>query len=232
MPLECFLDESEWQQLNIYFVGVLAIEATNNLNSFNSEMQEILDYARKITGDSRAEIHAQEIYGGSGCYKGVSPSERVAIFRKVTDVLTRLATKICIKPIASSKILFASDHKHVLALVYACEHIEIICKDSWRLTSDNHQQLNFKVTKALEEARTGRARNCVQFKKLTACSPAILHSNQSLGLQACDTALYVVGRYQFNCQTQKTGRESREIRRLYNALKDSGKLLIKNSWPA
>ncbi|WP_216901172.1 hypothetical protein [Synechococcus sp. CCY 9618] len=230
MPFECFLDESTWQETNTYLIGVIAIE-TANMALFETEMGEILEYARHVTGIPNAEIHAQEIFGREGHYQNVDPYERVLIFRKVTDLLVRVAFRICIKPINTTVKLYSADPEHILALAWACEHIEKIADNTWRLTSDHHPQLNGRVTRALAEARRGGTRNCIRFSKLTVDSPVILHSNMSLGLQACDTALYTIGRYLRDQRVGQTGRAAQEIRRLYKAMSNSGILMIKNSWP-
>jgi len=230
MPLECFLDESSWQETNTYLIGIIAIEEAE-MAEFESEMQEILDFAQQVTGSPTAEIHAQEIFGGQGCYRGINPYDRVLVFRKVIDLLARRASKICIKPINIGKARYASDPDHILALAWACEHIEKTASSSWRVTSDHHPQLNGRIIQALGDARRSSVRNCIKFAKLTQDSPIILHSNQSLGIQACDTALFTIGRYLRDKELGKTGESAREIRRLFRSLCNSQKLLIKNHWP-
>lgn len=230
MTTQCYLDESEWQHTGTYLVGVLAIEEHTH-DTFVESMSEALAFARSITGFPGAEIHGQEIFQGSGPYCNVLPQDRVDLFRLVMRIVSTTTYRFCVKPINYTEPLYASDPQHILALAWACEHIEIVARDDWHLTADFHPQLNYRVRRAIAQARRGSVRNCRRFLKLTPTSPSILHSHECLGLQACDTALYCVGRYLRDQTISATGRSAREIRKLYSDLSSSGRLLVKNSWP-
>lgn len=232
--LECFLDEHTQQATGLYLVGVLAIE-DSSYPQFLGEMRAIRDSARSITGDPNAEIHGHEIFHGAtgSSYEGIPPCDRIKIFKDVIKLVASKCKRMCVKPIDTRHQRYrASGPAHIWALQWACEHIEIISNSSgWRLTADDHPQYNKKVQSALAEARLLSKRNCRPFRKLSADSPIFKHSHDSLGVQACDTALYCVGRHKFNTAQGITGRSPKEINKFVNILTSSGVLLDKKTWP-
>jgi hypothetical protein len=232
--LECFLDEHIQQATGLYLVGVLAVE-DSSYQEFVGEMHVIRESARRVTGDPNAEIHGHEIFHGTKgtSYAGVSICDRIKIFKDVITLVARKGKRMCIKPIDTRHQKYrASGPAHIWALQWACEHIEIISDSSgWRLTADDHPQYNRIVQSALDRARLLSTRNCKPFRSLSADSPIFKHSHDSLGVQACDTALYCVGRHKFNTAQGLSGQSPKEINKFVNILASGGVLLEKNTWP-
>ena len=232
--LECFLDEHTQQATGLYLVGVLAFE-DSSYREFLGEMHAIREFARRVTGDPNAEIHGHEIFHGTrgSSYAGVSVCDRIKIFKDAIKLVASKGKRMCVKPIDTRHQSYrASGPAHIWALQWACEHIEIISNSSgWRLTADDHPQYNGNVQDALIKARRSSTRNCRAFKKLSADSPIFKHSHDSLGVQACDTALYCVARHKFNISQGLAGQSPREIAKFVNILTSGGVLLEKNTWP-
>ena len=232
--LECFLDEHIQQATGLYLVGVLAIK-DSSYPEFLEEMHAIRESARTITSDPNAEIHGHEIFHGArgSSYEGIPPCDRIKIFKDVIKLVASKGRKLCVKPTDTKHQRYrASGPAHILALQWACEHIEIISDSSgWRLTADDHPQYNKRVQSALAEARLLSTRNCGTFRTLSSDSPIFKQSHDSLGVQACDTALYCVGRHKFNISQGLSGQSPKEIAKFVNILDSGGVLLEKNTWP-
>lgn len=233
--LECFLDEHTQQATGLYLVGVLAVE-DSTYQEFLGEMHAIRESARRVTGDPNAEIHGHEIFHGTkgSSYAGVSPCDRVKIFKDAIKLVASKGKRMCVKPIDTNHTKYrASGPAHIWALQWACEHIEIISDSSgWRLTADDHPQYNNSVRIALTDARRLSTRNCRPFRTLSSDSPIFERSHNSLGIQACDTALFCVGRHKFNIAQGLNGQSPKEIAKFVKILTSSGVLLEKNIWPS
>lgn len=230
--LECYLDEHHQQKTGLYMVGVLAIDDSRH-SDFIAGMAEIRSFARSLTGSATAELHAYDIFHGANDYRGVDIGERIKIFRDTIKLICANARRMCVKPINTTHADYrASGHAHVWALSWACEHIEKISDSSgWRLTPDDHPQLNKRVTEALDQARKASVKNCIRFKKLSNDSPVITRSHQSLGLQACDMALFCCGRERYDMTMGNNGQAPELIAKFVKMLKNNDLLLLKQTWP-
>lgn len=228
--IECFVDESNMHASQIYYVGVLAVRKESEA-LMAAEIEDARQYAAKLTGDPKTELHGQEIFQGGGRFRGLPIHERVYILERVTRAVGRHCLRACIKPYNYAKASpFTRYPPHLYALAWALEHIEISFSSPWTITADNHQELNHRVAEVLDACRRG-AMNCRRFTHLLPSAPSFVDSRDSLLVQACDIALFLVARRQTDAIIP--GRDPRSVRTVKGLCDNmSSVLMLKSVWPA
>jgi hypothetical protein len=99
------------------------------------------------------ELHAADLYGGNGFFKGIPPAERIACIHDILDVLARHEAVVLWAAVDKLK-LYSEHHPHRLAFLFLVERLEDWLKHPepklGLLVADENKEIEQKLIDDLE----------------------------------------------------------------------------------
>lgn len=150
------------------------------------------------------EFHGHEIWGGSGCWTGKEPSELIAAFEAVIDLLESLELNIAHSAINKAELHnkyngMADANAYLLALQFLLEKIDAFDGQNRIIIADEAKEHQFRAIKMVAEMQLwGGGEVPGRPLRTVIDSLHYVQSNASYGVQMADLVAYVLQRSERN----------------------------------
>jgi hypothetical protein len=184
-----------------YFMLVAVIVHEDKVQRLGNAMREVArDHLGSLPYDF--EFHGNEIWGGSGCWAGMDPSQLIAVFEDAIDLLDGLDLSLAHSSINKAELHNrysggADDNAYLLALQFLLEKVDRLPREYRVIIADEakeHQLRAIKMVADMQEWGGGE----VPGRTLTTVIDSLhfVQSSASYGVQMADLVAYILQRYQ------------------------------------
>lgn len=206
----CYIDESgnTGRRLDdpdqpIHWIAAVLVPETR-VAGLTQHLDAIVSAA--LPAAPEAEVHAAELHGGDGAWRGVNPVDRVAVFDAFLDALPQFECTVSYasinKPALMARNYGTPGTPHLLALQFLCEKVEAFLArqaDPMRqrallIADETHEHERFAIEqlKRQQQGRGGEVPG-IQTAHLVD-NIHFVRSQDSRAVQLADVVAYVLNR--------------------------------------